>query len=93
MKKVTLQSEKRCIVCGDTLGLHRHEVFFGTADRRKSIKWGLQVYLCPRHHNASKEGVHFNKDLDDRLKRYAQTKFEEVNGHDVFMEIFHKNYL
>ena len=93
MKKLILQNEKRCIVCGDTLGLHHHEVFYGTANRNKSIEFGCQVWLCGKHHNLSKEGVHFNTELDERLKRYVQTKLEEEYGHEKFMEVFHKNYL
>ena len=28
-------------------GLHRHEVFFGTANRQKSIRDGLVIFLTP----------------------------------------------
>lgn len=93
MKRLTLQTIDACWVCGDTKNLHTHEVFFGSANRKKSIEYGLQVKLCGYHHNLSSKGVHHNKILDLLLKRYAQTKFEEVYGHEKFTEVFHKNYL
>ncbi len=73
--------------------LHKHEIFFGTADRKKSIKYGMVVALCPRHHNMSSDGVHHNRELDLKLKRIGQKVFEERYGHDKFMDTFHHNYL
>ena len=39
--------------------------------------------------------VHFAKDhsLDVKLKQEAQIKFEQLHGHDKFMEVFNKNRL
>lgn len=40
---------KRCFLCGATGGadpLDRHHIFPGTANRKKSEKYGLVVYLC-----------------------------------------------
>ena len=93
MEKVVLQKTKCCWVCGTTIGLHCHEVFYGSANRQKSIKYGLQVWLCAKHHNASDEGVHFNNTLDILLKKYAQTEFEKAFSHEKFMKIFRRNYL
>lgn len=93
MKKVELQSNKQCFFCGSQTELHRHEVFYGTANRKKSIECGLQVWLCPIHHNMSSKGVHMNHARDEILKKYAQRVFEDSNGHEEFMRIFHKNYL
>lgn len=83
----------KCYICGTTQNLHTHEVFFGSADRKKSIKWGCYVKLCARHHNMSNEGVHFNKQLNYQLKKKCQTAFEEKYSHEQFMKIFRKNYL
>jgi len=91
--KSILQTIDACWVCGDTRNLHTHEVFYGTANRKKSIQYGLQVRLCGRHHNLSNEGVHFDDVLDTQLKMFAQKKFEEKYGHEKFMEVFKKNYL
>lgn len=82
-----------CYVCGRTYSLHVHEVFYGTANRKKSIKYGCYVALCAYHHNMSNEAVHFNKQLDTQLKQRCQRKFEDLYGHEFFMETFHKNYL
>jgi len=93
MKKLILQSDKRCYFCGKTQGLALHEIFFGTANRKKSINMGLQVWLCPAHHNMSSQGVHLNREKDLELKRMAQKRFEELYSHEDFMKIFHHNYL
>jgi hypothetical protein len=93
MKKIQLQDKKECWVCGTTIGLHHHECLFGSANRKKSIDYGLQVWLCGPHHNLSKMGVHHNHMLDLMLKQLAQRKFEEVYSHEQWMEEFHKNYL
>ena len=92
MKRLILQPRKECYFCGKTEGLHHHEVFFGP-NRQNSIKWGCQLWLCPAHHNLSNAGVHMNRHMDLLAKRYTQKAFEEVYGHEKFMEIFHRNYL
>lgn len=83
----------KCWVCGTTRDLHIHEVFFGSANRKKSIEYGCYVHVCGKHHNLSNEGVHFDKELDTQLKKVAQEKFEEIHGHDKFMQVFKRNYL
>lgn len=93
MAKSIMQTEKRCYVCGTTYDLHEHHIFYGTANRKQSEKHGFKVYLCGNHHNLSNEGVHFNHDLDLRLKRECQTKFEKTHSRDEFMRIIGKNYL
>lgn len=91
--KSIIHDMSKCYVCGTTQDLHTHEVFYGSANRKKSIEWGCYVKLCGRHHNLSNEGVHYNKTLDTKLKQEAQRKFEMIHGHEKFMEIFRKNYL
>lgn len=91
--KSIMQKNKECWVCKTTIGLHTHHCIYGTADRKKSDKYGLTVYLCGMHHNLSNEGVHFNKKLDMQLKQTAQKAFEEKYGHEKFMAEFHRNYL
>ncbi len=87
-----LQKEKKCWLCGTTIDLHRHHVFGGSANRAKSEKYGLTVYLCAPHHNMSASGVHFDKAFDRQLKAWAQGKFEEIYGHEKFMDVFGRNY-
>ena len=57
-----------CFVCGTSEGIHIHHVFFGNANRQKSEEDHMIIGLCPYHHNLSKDGVHFNKQLDNLLK-------------------------
>jgi len=93
MKRLTLQDEKQCFICGAKGNLHHHEIFYGKANRKKSIHYGLQLWLCPQHHNLGNYSPHHNHSVDMELKRYGQRRFEEVYGHEMFMDIFHKNYL
>lgn len=88
-----VDNEQQCLVCGSTYNLHKHHIFFGSANRKLSEKYGCWCYLCARHHNMSNEGVHFNKPLDTKLKQYTQKKFNEVYPDLDFMQIFGKNYL
>lgn len=89
-----IQKDKRCIVCGTTLNIHTHEVFFGK-NRKKSIEDGCCVYLCGKHHNQSNEGVHFNHDLDLKLKiAMEKTWLKEYDKTiDDFIERYGKNYI
>ncbi len=87
-----MQNEKCCYITGRTDHLHKHHIFFGP-NRKNSEKYGCWVYLIGELHNLSKRGVHFNKELDLRLKHECQRKFEAKHGHEEFMRIFGKNYL
>ena len=87
-------NEEKCFLCGRTnCDLVRHEVFYGTANRKLSKKWGCWVLLTPDCHNMSNYAVHNNRENDLKVKRAVQQRFEELYGHDKFMEVFGKNYL
>lgn len=75
--------------------LARHEVFFGIRNRRKSIEDGLVVFLEPRLHNMSKDGVHFNKSFDLQLKQIAEAQWITYYKKtiDDFIKKYGKNYL
>ncbi len=91
--KSVIQENKECLVCGTTYNLHDHHIFFGTANRKKSEKYGMKCWLCQEHHTGS-AGVHFRRDLDLHLKKLAQAKFEALYGSNTsFIEVFGKNYL
>ena len=95
MKRFSLiQNEKKCYVCGTTINLHIHEVFFGK-NRKKSIEDGCCIYLCGRHHNQSNEGVHFNKKLDLELKREMEEHWINHYMKDIkdFIKRYGRNYL
>ena len=89
-----LQSKKQCYVCGTENNIHIHEVYFGK-NRQRSIKDGCCVYLCGRHHNQSNEGVHFNHELDLKLKKIYENKWLEVYNKTVddFIREYGKNWI
>ena len=76
-------------------GSHRHEVFFGTRNRQKSIEDGLVVFLKPELHNMSKDGVHFNQQFRDMMQKEAQRQWMAYydNSIDDFIKRYGKNYL
>ncbi len=88
-----LQNKKECYVCGNAAALHSHHIFYGTANRKQSEKYGMKCWLCAYHH-LSDVGVHFDKNLDMHLKKKAQRKFEELHGtRKDFIRVFGKSYL
>ena len=76
MVKSILQNDKSCYVCGTTLNLHLHHIFYGTANRKLSDADGCVVYLCQLHHTGA-AGVHFNKKIDLTLKAKCQLQWQE----------------
>lgn len=91
--KSILQSEKQCYLTGETGQLHKHHIFFGRGLRKISEENGFWVYLLPRLHNMSNDGVHFNRELDLKLKRACQKKYEEKHTREEFMALIGRNYL
>ena len=89
-----LQDKKQCYVCGSE-NVHTHEVFYGTRNRNKSIEDGCCVYLCPRHHNMSDAGIHFNKQFDLEVKQSMERKWLETYDKtiDDFIKRYGRNYL
>ena len=87
-----LQREKECWFCGAMTGLEEHHIFAGVANRKISEKYGLKVWLCHRHHTGD-GGAQYNRDLGDQLKQIAQKRFEELYGHELWMQLIGKNYL
>jgi len=86
---------RACYACGrEGIDLEEHHIFYGTANRRQSEKYGLKVHLCIDCHRRPKVGVHGgNKKLDRALKAQAQRIFEQRHSHEKFMEVFGKNYI
>lgn len=92
MSKSIIQKNKECFVTKSTTNLHKHHIF-GGANRKLSEKYGLWIYLRADWHDMSDYGVHFNKELDTRLKIIAQRRFIEEYPHQDFVRIFGKNYI
>lgn len=81
-----------CIICG-RYGTEVHHIFFGVGNRKLSTEYGCVCGLCYDHHRG-KHGVHNgNRELDLRLKRMAQERFEETYQNVKFRSVFGKNYL
>ena len=91
--KSILQTEKECYICHCTQGLEDHHIYFGDGLRPKSERMGFKCWLCSYHHRDNKNGVHGNRELDKKLKRECQQKFEESHSHEEFMRIIKRNYL
>lgn len=96
-----LQTEKECYICREELNientryLEKHHIY-GAANRNKSEKYGLWVWLDHDHHNENVRndaGVHFNKERDLNLKQAAQRAFTAAYPELDFVELFGKNYL
>lgn len=91
MRRSIISNHKVCLICGKTTDIHRHHIFFNA--RKKCDEWGCWCYLCSSHHNMSKYSVHHNRSIDLSIKVLCQKKFEELWGHDKFMELFHKDFI
>lgn len=91
--KSILQNKKECFRCGNTLDLHKHHVFEGVANRKKSESDGLTIYLCGKHHNLSNDGIHFDKTFDLVVKKFAQKKYEESSTREDFIKRYGRSYL
>lgn len=91
-KSAIIEDMEHCVVCGSQY-VQIHHIFFGTANRKMSDKYGYVVPLCQEHHTGN-TGVHFNKFLDLYLKQKAQTHFEsEIGTRNDFRKVFGKSWL
>jgi hypothetical protein len=87
-----------CWLCGangysDPLDKHH---IFGGANRKKSERMGLYVYLChDRCHIFGRYSAHQNKDTMLKLHQYGQRKAMEENEWTTedFIREFGKNYI
>ena len=88
-------NKDRCFLCGRSDWIETHHIFNGTANRKKSEKYGLTVHLCHWCHNEPPNGVHYKQATDTRLKQIGQQTAMREYGWtvDEFREIFGKNYL
>lgn len=82
----------KCFLCGKVCETARHEVFFGTANRQNSKKYGMWVDICPMCHQYSSTSVHQNRATDLHLKKTAQREFERVYSRECFIRVFGRNY-
>lgn len=99
MKSIIPQAENCCWLCCQNSNYwqyrkgerHEHHIFYGTANRSISERWGLKVWLCWRHHEELHDKP--NEGFDLELKEYAQRFFEKKYSHELFMQEFGKSWL
>lgn len=82
-----------CEICGRYGELALHHVYFGTANRRLSDKWGMVAWLCPFCHTLGPRAVHRCRETDLMLKQRYQEIFEQRYPEESFVKIFGRNYL
>ncbi len=94
MVKSLLQRNKACYICGTTLNLQLHHIFFGTANRRLSDEDGCVVYLCQAHHTGT-AGVHHNRKLDLVLKARCEVEWLKRYNKEIadFIKRYGKSYI
>lgn len=89
-----MQGEEECFVTkARNTKLDRHEIYFGTANRKISKENGFWVYLTLALHNMSSIGVHFNREFDLQLKISCQREFEKTHSREEFRRLIGRNYL
>lgn len=99
MRSIMQEEDGTCYICREIYGkfyqqqVEEHHVVFGTADREKSEKYGLKVFLCPEHHRLGHDAAHISKITRRFLEQQAQIIFEAYYPEKSFCRIFGKNYL
>jgi hypothetical protein len=98
MESIIQKDKTHCFICGMNTNLEPldcHHVF-GGANRNKSERYGLKVYI---HHNKchifGENSAHKNAKVDKALKRIAQKRAMKYYGWTIeqFRDIFGKNYI
>lgn len=82
-----------CELCGREGQTNAHHVFFGTANRKLSDKWGMVAMLCPDCHQNGPRAVHRCRETDLVFKRRYQEIFEKEHSREEFRRIFGRSYL
>lgn len=92
--KSIIQDKRECWVCHTTHGLHLHHCFFGVKNRTISDINGFTCHLCLQHHEGT-NGVHGKNghELDLKLKRLCQEKYEEDHTREDFIRLIGKSYI
>ena len=90
MESIITDDMNHCLICGRPYPQKHHAM--NAANKKKSEKYGLMVPLCEKHHTGA-EGVHTDAERMKKMRQLAQTKFEAIHGHELWMQEFGKNYL
>lgn len=80
----------KCYMSGDSNNVHVHHIF-GASNRSNSETYGFVVPLRADWHNMADYGVHFDRNLDLKLKRMCQDYWLKKYGtQEQFIIIFGK---
>ncbi len=82
---------EHCIVCGKSKDA-LHEVFYGSY-RLVSIRYGMIIPLCLKHHTMGLNSIHNNRQLDLYYKKLAQQIFIKKYSYDLFIKEFKIDYI
>ena len=83
-----------CFLCRRITQTEEHHIF-GGGNRTKADREGLTVYLCHNCHNEAPNGVHFNRERNEHLKRIGEKAWCEYYGKTIedFIKEYGRNYL
>ncbi len=88
MTSILTADMTRCYITGDVRNIHIHHIF-GAANKTNSEKYGFLVPLRDDWHNMSDYGVHFNKELDLKLKTACEEYWLQNYGtREEFIAVF-----
>lgn len=75
-------------------GSHKHHIF-GGANRPLSEEDGLFIFLTPKMHDMSNEGIHFNTAFMDYAHVIGQKTWQEYYGKtkEDFIKRYGRSYL
>lgn len=94
MSKSIMQTEKECFVSRRTDNLHKHHIFFGTANREVSEQNGFWIWLTGELHNQdSKKDIHSTPAFNLKIRQLCQAKYEKTHTREEFMQLIGRNYL
>jgi len=95
MANSILQAEKVCYITGSINNIHKHHIYFGSANRKISEDNGFWIYLQGCWHNQSEFGVHgkYGHALDIQLKQMCQAEYEKTHSREEFIKLIGRNYL
>ena len=67
-----------CEICKSNHNVTLHHIIYGQGKRVQCEKLQTVIFLCYEHHQHSKTGVHFNRNLDLKLKRLASNRLKAI---------------
>ena len=88
--KSILQTKEECYFCHYQGNLETHHCVHGTANRKIADRLGLTVRLCGKCHKMVHDK---SRDMDLKLIKLAQRKYEETHSREEWMQLFAKNWL